>query len=187
MEVLGLRMKSVLAVATALCASALFAWQGDVMTPTSYTGIFSVGPDQIYHVKPGGSIEVSTKNGNNYIEIRHEVNKVIELWLEGGSVQADVLALRGAVSKYRQFSGTASFPGNIYVDGGTLEIAGGVCKGPISFRNCSAATFIMSGGTLVSTAFGGANMGKAGITFALTNAAHGLNTDTTDTDTTGQG
>ena len=168
-------------LAAAICALGAEAAQYHVTTRQTYTGIWSLRPGSglIYHIDPGGEIVVNKSNGNCYIEVCYTGNAGTPcgLWLEGGTIRSDVLALRGSgnnksYSTYRQLSGTLNMAadGGIFFDGGIVEMSGGVCNGPVNFRNCAFAEFTMSGGMLNAPSFGGANMDKADITFAVVDA-----------------
>ncbi|MCQ2395981.1 MAG: hypothetical protein MJ249_17010, partial [Kiritimatiellae bacterium] len=171
-------------LAAAICVLGAEAAQPHITTAVSYNGIWSVGPNFIYHIDPGGSVVVNKANGNCYMEIlKTSAGSPAEVWLEGGTAQAEVLAFRGEYATYFQKSGTLTLTGGGFlIDGGNVVgsrtwLAGGTCNATVNFRNTVVAEFRMSGAKLIAPTFGGANMDKAKIYFDLTNTAYAVTGD----------
>ncbi len=138
----------------------------------TYNGICTISAkeSEIWHVQPGGELVVNNNSsGNWYIEIINRNPSA--LWLEGGTVSAGTLALRGSYSTFCQFSGTMTLTQNLIADAGTVELYDGVCNATIHFRNCTnGATLKLLGGTLKAPSVYGANMEKAEIVFEAVDA-----------------
>ena len=162
-----------------LLAGSGFAASREVTTVQTYTGVCTISPgttSETWHVQPNGSLVVNTdKSGNNYIEIRNVNPSALEL--NGGSISAGALALRGEYSTYRQQSGTMTLnESGFLIDGGTVELLGGTCSAVVNFRNCSSATFTMGGGRLRTSSVTGSNMARADFRFRVTNDAFAVTT-----------
>ena len=138
----------------------------------TYSGVctISAGQSEIWHVQPGGELVVNNNSsGNWYIEIISRNPSA--LWLEGGTVSAGTLALRGPYSTFCQYSGTMTLTQNLIADAGTVELYDGVCNATIHFRNCTnGATLKLLGGTLKAPSVYGNNMDKAEIVFLAADA-----------------
>ena len=174
MKMFQQHLKPMVALGVSLLATGVMAVQTYVTDAQTSQTAFSIGSggNEICHVEPGGSITVLPNSSNfSYVEILNR--STCELWLEGGTVTANELVLRGPASTYRQYSGTlnlSSTERGIIIDAGEVEISGGVATAPVTFRNCTSASFRMLGGTLISAFMTGDNMANVDFAFAATNA-----------------
>ncbi len=173
--------KMVSMIVGAVCALAVEAAQYHITTPVTHSGIWSIGGGNITHVEPGGSEVVNKSSGNCYIEILATTAAMpAELWVEGGYVQSEVLALRGEYSTCRVYSGLMTLTGGGFLFdggasvGGRVWLIGGTCEAAVNFRKCAIAELRMGGGRLISPTLGGDNMDKAKIYFDLTNTAYAV-------------
>lgn len=134
----------------------------------TYATVLTLGGSraEIWHIEPGAFIDAK-----NYIDIAPMTSaghSPTELWLEGGSISANMLILRKSFSAYYQTAGNLYLWGDrgIIMDGGTIEMSGGLCEAEITFRKCTNSTFTMSGGRIVAQSVGGDDMGSLAMIFA---------------------